>query len=258
MSTVKEVYDFLDSVWKFKNMPEYDNSGLLIGDKNAEVTKIMCCLDATADVIRQANTLGAQLIVSHHPVIYDPLKKLESPHPAYIAAAAGIAVISVHIPLDEHIDGANKVLCNRLGLIPKGPFGEKKSADGDRLCEGWVGELLAPQNPLEFAFKVGQMLSSPILFCDSGKPVKSIVVCGGSGSFLIEQVINGGYDCFITSQLKHEDVIIARAAGVTLIDATHFGTEIHIAGMLRDKLAQKYQEIEVVLANESNPLQSIN
>jgi len=257
MSTVKQVYEFLDSVWKFKNMPEYDNSGLLIGDQNAQVTKIICCLDVTADVISQAKSFGAQLIVSHHPVIYDPLKKLKNHHPAYIAAAAGIAVISVHIPLDEHIDGANKTLCERLGLISKGPFAEKISADSDRLCEGWVGELLVSQNARELAVKVGQLLTAPIMFCDGGKPIKSIVVCGGSGSFLVEQVIEGGYDCFITSQLKHEDVIIARAAGVTLIDATHFGTEIHIAGILRDKLAQKYHEIEVVLANESNPLQLI-
>ncbi|HNX15449.1 MAG TPA: Nif3-like dinuclear metal center hexameric protein [Oscillospiraceae bacterium] len=257
MSAIKDVYEFLDSVWKFKNMPEYDNSGFLVGDINTPVTKIMCCLDATADVIGQARTFGAQLIVSHHPIIFDPLKKLDSGNPVYLAAAFGIAVISVHIPLDENIEGANKVLCNRLGLIPKGPFAEKQSSCGDRLCEGWGGELLAPQTTREFAAKVGQILNSPVVFCDGGKPVMSIVVCGGSGSFLIEQVIEAGYDCLITSQLKYEEVIVARAAGLSLIDATHFGTEIHIAGMLQEKLAQKFNDIEVILAKESNPLQSI-
>ncbi|HOP11264.1 MAG TPA: Nif3-like dinuclear metal center hexameric protein [Oscillospiraceae bacterium] len=257
MSTVKEIYNFLDSIWKFNNMPEYDNSGFLIGDKNTEVTKIMCCLDATADVIGQAKAFGAQLIVSHHPIIFDPLKRLDSNNPAYAAASAGIAVISVHIPIDEHIEGANKVLCERLGLILKEPFGEKKSPCGDRLCEGWVGELLMPQSPREFAVKVGQILSSPVMFCDGGKPIKNAVVCGGSGSFLIELVIEAGYDCFITSQLKHQDVLIARAADITLIDATHFGTEIHIAEILREKLAQEFTGIEVALAKESNPLQSV-
>jgi len=257
MSTVKDVHRFLDSVWKFRNMPDYDNSGFLIGDINMQVTKIMCCLDATADVIRQAKVFGAQLIVSHHPIIFDPLKKLESNNPAYLAAAAGVAVISVHIPLDEHIEGANKVLCERLGLTSKGPFGEKKSSFGDPLCEGWIGELLSPQNPRELASKIGQILNSPVVFCDGGKPVKSVVVCGGSGSFLIEQVIEAGFDCLVTSQPKHEDVIEARAAGLTLIDATHFGTEIHIVNMIRDKLTQRFTNIEVVLAKESNPLQSI-
>jgi dinuclear metal center YbgI/SA1388 family protein len=258
MSTAKDVYEFLDSVWKFKNMPDYDNSGFLIGDIYAPVTKIVCCLDATADVIMQAKAFGAQLIVSHHPIIFDLLKKLDSRNPAYLAAASGIAVISVHIPLDEHIEGANKVLCNRLGLIPKDPFAEKQSPYGDRLCEGWIGELLSPQSVRDLAVKIGQTLNSPVVFCDSGKLVRSIVVCGGSGSFLIEQVIEAGYDCLVTSQLKHEEVIAARAAGLSLIDATHFGTEIHIASMLQEKLAQKFKNIEVVLAKESNPLQSIN
>ena len=257
MSTVKDVYDCLDSVWKFKNMPNYDNSGLLVGDFHAPVTKIICCLDATADVITQAKAFGAQLIVSHHPIIFDPLKKLDSRNPAYLAAASGIAVISVHIPIDEHIDGANKVLCDRLELLPKGPFAEKKSPCGDRLCEGWIGELLSPQSVRELAAKVGEILESPVVFFDGGKPVKSMVVCGGSGSFLIEQVIEAGYDCLVTSQLKHEDVIMAKAAGLSLIDATHFGTEIHIASMLQEQLAQKFTDIEVVLAKESNPLQSI-
>jgi len=257
MNTVREVYDFLNSVWKFKNMPEYDNSGFLIGDFNAPVTKIMCCLDATADVIGQAKALGAQLIVSHHPVIFDPLKNLKSSKPAYNAAAAGIAVISVHIPLDEHIEGANKVLCERLGLFPKGPFAEKISLCGDRLCEGWIGELSSLQTPHELAAEIGRILNAPVIFCDGGKPIKTVVVCGGSGSFLIEQVIEAGFDCLVTSQLKHEDVIEARAAGLTLIDATHFGTEIHIVCMLRDKLAHKFTEIEVVHAKESNPLQTI-
>lgn len=257
MSAVKDIYDFLDSVWKFGNMPEYDNSGLLVGGRHAPVTKIMCCLDATADVIKQAGAFGAQLIVSHHPIIFDPLKKLESGNPVYLAAAAGIAVISVHIPLDEHIDGANKVLCERLGLISKGSFAEKTSPGGDRLCEGWAGELLSPKPPRELAIEVGRRLGAPVVFCDGGKPVKSIAVCGGSGSFLIEQVIEAGYDCLVTSQLKHEDVLAAKSAGLALIDATHFGTEIHIAGMLRDKLAQKFTEIEVVLAKENNPLQHV-
>ncbi|MEI3579428.1 MAG: Nif3-like dinuclear metal center hexameric protein [Acutalibacteraceae bacterium] len=116
MSTVSMIYGKLNSLAPFATQESWDNSGLLAGDPGAEVTQALVVLDITGDAVREAQELGAQLIVSHHPVIFQPLKKLESGSVAWELARAGISAISAHTNLDKARGGVNDCLAAALGL----------------------------------------------------------------------------------------------------------------------------------------------
>ena len=107
MTTVQDIYAHLDALAPFATQMDFDNSGLLVGDAAAAVTKVMLALDVTEDVAIQAAQAGAELILAHHPVIFKARKSLLAGDPAYELARRGIACIAWHTPLDAADSGVN-------------------------------------------------------------------------------------------------------------------------------------------------------
>lgn len=116
MTYIRQIYNFLDSIAPFNTAMDFDNCGLLVGDFDIKVDKVLLSLDISLDVIEEARSLGANLIISHHPVIFKPLKKLCSNSVPYILAKYGISAICAHTNLDMAPEGVSVCLAKSLLL----------------------------------------------------------------------------------------------------------------------------------------------
>ena len=122
MVTVGEIYSYIDSIAPFDTQMDFDNSGLLVGSKNDKVDKVLLALDITNEVVEEANNLNANLIISHHPIIFKPIKSLSSDSIPYKLAKYGISAICAHTNLDMSNQGVNKCLADALGLKDTKPL----------------------------------------------------------------------------------------------------------------------------------------
>lgn len=252
MTTVRMIYDYLNGYAPFAAMPEWDNSGLLVGSLSADVRRVALCLDATSETIAEAEKQGAELMVSHHPILYTPVQRIDAASPEYRLIRAGIALISLHIPLDNLPDGPNRVLCEKLGLSPAALLNERR-VDDRILCDAVIGEIISPMTSAALAKQAAQSLGTAVRFSDSGRPIHRVAVCGGSGGHLIADAAAAGCDALMTGELKHHEMLEAQAAGLAVILGGHFATEIHIPQMLLQKLQPAFPEVSFFICKQTDP-----
>lgn len=116
MSTVRDVYNYIDEIAPFDTAMDFDNCGMLVGNYSEVINKVLLSLDITPDVVKEAKKLGANLIISHHPVIFNPIKRLDSNSVPYLLAKNGISAICAHTNLDMADCGVNTALADLLGI----------------------------------------------------------------------------------------------------------------------------------------------
>ena len=246
MATVKEISNKLESLIPKSLSCEWDNDGLLIcPDTKHHVSKVLLALDATDEVCNYAEKISADLIVSHHPVIFSKLGSLTSDGAKSAKAVrmikSGVSVMSYHTRFDAMTGGINDILANKLGLknitVPE-DAGEFSMCRMGETCEMSAKEL---------AEKVKAALSSPAVFyTDAGKPVKKIAVCGGDGKDFIFDAKSAGADALVTGRAGYNIMLDARDAGISVIEAGHYYTEIIFAEYFGRFFAENYPEIEVL------------
>lgn len=235
---VKEIYEYLNSFAPFDTALDFDNVGLLVGDKEKEVKTVLLTLDCTAKAVERAKMIGAQLIISHHPVIFEPLKAVTSDTVAYKAAAAGISVISTHTNLDFAKDGVTDTLCEVIGLK------RVKAVNGElRVGASTVSDIR------DFARAAGEKLAVRVRFTDAKRPVKKVAVCSGSGASYLDEAVKLGCDTLFTGDVKYSAFINAQNKEINLIDAGHFETENIILPVIKAKLTKKFKEIKTEIFN---------
>ena len=241
MVTVRDIYDHIDSIAPFKYQESYDNSGMNIGCMDAEVKTVLTALDATADVVSDAERLGAQLIVTHHPVIFDPLRQIEFRSVQGRLAGAGISLIAAHTSFDSAV--MNNILCEIIGLVPEKPLRVDNGVPIGFFCDN------VDLTPSELAGKVAAALgNSCVRFNDMGGKVKKAAVCSGSGGSFLPDVIAEKADCLITGDVKHNVFVDAFNAGVTVIDAGHYHTEVIFCDYMQRSLAGAFPELNILTA----------
>ena len=241
MATVQDIYSWVDGFAPFETAMSFDNPGLLVGDENQVVTRAVVSLDITPAVVEEAAALGAQLIVSHHPVIFRPLKRLNSASVPYRLAQNGISAVCAHTNLDMAAGGVNTCLAERLGLHHAEML---KEYENSGLPEGLVGELDASYSPEEFARYVKENLGCDGLRYVPGKdPVKRVALCGGGGADLLYDAVACGAQAFVTGESKHNILLDAEAMGITLVDAGHFYTEDVVILPLMERLQKAFPDI---------------
>lgn len=218
--TVRDVLEILEKWLPAKNALPGDNVGLLVGDSGTEVTKILVCLDCTSENILYAKSLGANLIVTHHPVIYAPLKNVTESSRAFKLIKNGIACISCHTNLDMAKGGVNDCLCNALGIKNLTSLYEEDSEFFSNM-----GELENALSSKELAKHVKNVLGGNIRYSIGKNPIKKVAVCSGAGGSMLEAAILSGCDALITADVKHSLFITAAEHNFTLIDAGHYHTE---------------------------------
>lgn len=245
--TVNDIYTYLDEKYNFSLALPYDNVGHLVGSLDNIVTGIVVCLDCTDEAITEAVEKGANLIVTHHPVVFDPLKAVTDESLIYRLIRNDISVISAHTNLDQADGGVNDALCEALELTSV-----EKATDS----EGYlfrIGEIAEPVSADAFADYVGKRLNVPIKYVGTNNAVKRVAVCSGSGGSMLADVANLGVDAYVTADIKHNVFLEAHALGLVLLDAGHFNTEELIVSPLAKELRRAFPETEVT-ENHFSPI----
>lgn len=240
-----DIYNYIDSFAPFHSAMGFDNPGLLVGDFQTPVKTAVLSLDITPDVVREAAELGAELIISHHPVIFHPLKRLDAESVPYLLARNGITAICAHTNLDMAPEwGVNACLAERLALKNVRVLKEYESSG---LPEALVGETEHPYSPREFAEFVKAALGCDGLrYTDGGRSITKVGLCSGGGADLVYAAAENGCEAFVTGESKHNILLDARNMGITLVDAGHFYTEDVVILPLLQKLEKKFPEIRFV------------
>lgn len=248
MPSVREIFDYINSFAPFSTQEKWDNSGLLLGDADKQVKKIAFALDATLETVAAAKDCGAELMITHHPVIFSPLKKITAGSVVYELLTNGISVISAHTCWDSAQGGVNDVLAAKLGFESVEPMElEETATPMARLCK------VDPMSGEELALLVKEKLGCNLRLADAGKPIEKIAICGGSASSLVYEAI-GKADAFITGDLAHHIFIDAVDSGMTVIAAGHFETEMPSIQPFSEKIKDKFTDIDFVLIEQKNPV----
>lgn len=240
MRTAQEIFEQLCVFAPLELQMGFDNSGFLIGRGDRPVRKALLSLDITLPVIREAEELGADLIISHHPVIFHALKEL-CPHglgeKALALAEKGIAAVCMHTNLDIAEGGVNDVLIRLLGAEPE----QSLDAEG---C-GRIGTL-PEEIPLAiFLSRCKETLHAKGLrYVDGGRPVRRIAVMGGSGADAVPDAIEKGCDTYVTADVKYHSFLDASEQGLNLIDADHFCTENPVIPALAKRLQEVFPDVD--------------
>ncbi len=246
MVTVKDIYEFIDGIAPFSVQESYDNSGLIVGSSAKEVKRILLALDITKSVAKEAVEKGYDMVISHHPVIFNGLKKLDPENPAVILATNGISALCMHTNFDIAKGGMNDILCEKLGLVPSQSLAEENGVTIGYVCD--CDGIM----PCEIAKKVKSALGNTVVrYVDTKKAIKRIAVCSGSGGSLLGFAMSKNADAFITGDVKHDVFIDAYNNDVCLVDAGHYYTENIFFDLIGAKLGEAFAEIEIAVA-ESN------
>lgn len=229
--TVRDIFSFLDGLYPVKDAADYDNVGILIGDEEAIVSKAVISLDCTFSTLKKAEETGAELIITHHPVIFEPLKTVKKGTVVYEAVQKGISVISMHTNIDTSDGGLNDLLAEKIGLVN---IRKEICPDGFTFRKGELSEEMPAE---EFAKLVSKRINKRIKYSGRGN-VKTVAVCSGSGGSLSELAFS---DCnaFLTADVKHSAFMLADSLDKVLLDAGHFETEDIIVDELCRKLSDK-------------------
>lgn len=243
MTTVREIESFLYG-WAPRKLAEsWDNVGLLVGDPETAVERVLVALDITPQVAEEALERGCQLIVAHHPVMncaWHPVQAVRADDRQGRTLTAllrgGVAAICMHTNLDAAEGGVNDCLAQKLGLSGTIPLNEQKI--------GRIGTLSC-EIPLEqFLHDVVKSLGCRGLrYRSGGRPVRRVAVGGGACGEYIPQALAQGCDTFVTSDLRYNDFLDTQ--GLNLIDAGHFPTEDVVCAEVVRRLQKAFPDIRV-------------
>ena len=257
LCTVVKVQNLLDILQEFAPpafAQSWDNVGLLVGSPNGRVTSVLLALDPTGPLIAEAERCHAELIITHHPAIFHPLKTLRLDRPAerflHAAVRAGIHVMACHTNLDATCGGVSDILAQLLQLketVPLLPDDGECSENKTGL--GRIGTLVEPISAENFLEQLYAALAPPWLLEAGHRPdtVSKVAVCGGSCSDISATALAEGADVFITSEVKHDVARWAEEAGLWLIDGGHFATEYPAMEGLRRLLVEKLKSSDMTV-----------
>ena len=275
---LKDIKSFLEGMAPLTVQENWDNSGLQIGCSDKEIRKVLVCLDLTEAVLDEAESIGADLVISHHPLIFKGLKSISGStyqeRCVRKAILSDIAVYSAHTSLDNILGGVNHKIASLLGLSSLRWLDSGESAEGcDEKCggateekcggadavarasgSGLIGELKEPVAAAEFLhtvktiFDVKALKHSPL---SSTTTIRSVALCGGAGAFLLPQAVAKGADCFISGEFHYHDYF---DPGTLLIELGHYESEQFTQDLLKESLERAFPELEIVKTSiNTNP-----
>ena len=247
--TVKDIYDYLNLIAPFDTAEEWDNCGLLVGSYEKEVKRIYIALDVTKDVLEDAKSFGADLVITHHPLLFNPVSQILSDALVYKAVASGMSFIASHTCLDKAAGGVNHCLANKVGIKIL------KTSENNEFVK--FGEI-EPCTVEEFANKIKTALGGVVSFTDAGKTIKTVALCSGGGGDFVAEAKNIGADAFLTGEAKHHEYLYSNDFGISMFVAGHFETENIVCGYLYKSLKEKFgDEIEIKVSDLKNPINHI-
>ena len=251
MITVNQVYEAMQAIAPLELAEHWDNPGLLV-DCGGQMHRVLAALDITPEVVAEAAAKQCEMIVSHHPVIFDPLKKIGPQDVPFQLVQAGISAICMHTNLDAAEGGVNEVLAGIFDMKNMETFAEGCGRVG--AIEEIAVPKLARKAQQELAARCNQPKNGPavqVKFVDAGKPVKRLAVISGAGGSLFADAIAMGADCLLTGEANHHHAIDAKRLGLSLIAAGHYATEFPVTAAVAAKLRAALPEVEVLVSTEN-------
>ena len=247
MPTVREIEAALFAFAPGETAEAWDNVGLLIGDPEQDVRRVLTALDITDAVADEATAGGYELIVAHHPVMnchWQPVQSVRSDTPQGRLLCKllrnDVSCICMHTNLDLAAGGVNDCLAETLGLSNPEPL-----PDSGGFCR--MGTLIESMPLEQFVRHVSAALHcNGVRYADGGKPVYRVAVGGGACGEYADLAADTGCDTFITSDVKYHDFLDAAARGLNLIDAGHFPTENPVCQKLTELLRVEFPTLTVL------------
>lgn len=251
-ATLKDVMQIMNEIAPAQMAEDWDNVGLMLGRVDKIIRRILVALDVTPEVVQQAIAGNYDLIISHHPLIFKPIRCLTNldwqQKLILTLAEHNIAVFSAHTNLDSVSGGVNDLLAKALGIEDYDILDEASSI-------GRIGTV-NPTSIEQFAAAVKTGLKADyVVVGNAGKGVHKVAICGGAGADFIETAIAKGADTMVTADVKYHEAQRAIFGGMNIIDAGHQATERIVLESLADRLSLHFTEknwnIAIFLAKES-------
>ena len=253
MTTVRDILNFIETLAPRTMKMDWDNVGLLCGSRSTPVSKVLVALDPFEHVCREAADWGADLLVTHHPLIFRPLNAVTDEtsigRGIMTLCRHGISAVNAHTNLDCAPGGVNDVLAGSLGLDNVQVI-HPSGLDGNGNEWGLLRCGSVKEQTLEaFLRHVKSSLGSQGLrYCDGGRPVRKVAVGGGSCADGMLEALDAGCDTFVTADIKYNQFWDAHDLGLNLIDAGHFHTENPVVAVLAEKIAAAFPDVEVKIS----------
>jgi len=247
--TVKELYEKFVAILPDTEMEEWDNDGLMCSpDGERQVRRALVSLDVTEEIVDYAIEWNFDLIISHHPLIFRPIKKVTDDNhisrKVVKLIANGISVFSFHSRLDKAFGGVNDRLANLLGIFDAVAFGEGML--------GRIGEIEEECTAEDFAYRVKQALGADsVKYVDALNPVRCVAVVGGDGKDFVQDAIEAGADTFVSGRIGYNVMEEGPEMGINLIEAGHFFTEQPITDYFQERLMDFDPDMYVEVASSN-------
>lgn len=245
---INEITAFLHQIAPLHFQESYDNSGLIVGNENNDITGVLICLDAVEEVIDEAITLGCNLVIAHHPIIFRGIKKLNGTN--YIertlikAIKNDIAIFAIHTNLDNvGVSGVNTKIAQKLNLKYTSPILPRQETmyNGAQVGAGLVGHLDKPMGVVAFLGYLKDQMQLDVIkhtaLCKT--QIQKVAVCGGSGSFLLEEAKKQAADIFITADFKYHEYFDADQ-NIIIADIGHYESEKYTIELLFDLIINNF------------------
>lgn len=260
MATIREVVSYLESIAPLHLQESYDNAGLLTGRPDWEVSGILCSLDCTEAVVREAKAKGCNLIVAHHPIVFRGLKKITGRN--YVERTIirsikdDVAIYAIHTNLDNvRRQGVNEKIGQQLGLEHMQILAPKDTEGA--VGSGMLGQLPGPMPEEAFlAYLRDRMAVDTIKHTALlGQPIHTVALCGGAGGFLLPAAKAAGAQVFVTADYKYHEFFDADGE-ILICDIGHYESEQFTIPLLATIISEKFSTFAVLCtAVNTNPVQ---
>lgn len=252
--SIASLYDYLDRLFPFSLQESWDNSGFLI-EKYDPVSTVLLALDIDVKVVEEAILSGADVIISHHPVIFKPLKRIAEFSPVMELIRHNIGAICMHTNLDIAKGGTNstihKKLSEKFELEDRVEPFEEYGADNSL---GYIVTLKEAVSAKEFGSVLKKIFGCEYIRMnrDNCGIISRVAFCSGSGGSMLDIAVEKGCDAYITGDIKHDVWIDANNSNITLFDCGHFHTENLVLEQLRNAIEKEFPQLEVIIAESSS------
>ena len=253
---LQDIIAALERIAPLRLQDEWDNSGLQVGFPDAEISRVLVCLDITEAVVDEAAAKGCQLIVSHHPLLFKPLRQVSDAtyqqRCVVKALSAGISIYSAHTSLDNAPCGVNHKIASRIGLQDLRWLSPLPSGEGG---SGLVGDLPQPVPDRDFLARIKERFGVKCLLHSAldGRAIRRVALCGGAGAFLLGDAIRAGADCFLSGEFHYHDYF--ENGNVLLMELGHYQSEQFTQQLLQDFLTAEFPSLQVLVTDlYTNPV----
>lgn len=253
----REIMEKLEKLSPVSFAESWDNVGLLAGRYEKEIHKVMLALDASDEVVEEAVRKGADLLLTHHPLIFSARKKINNGdfigRRLVTLLQHDMCYYAMHTNFD--VMGMADAAADRIALTDREVLDVTCEKDGIKEGIGRIGRLQTPLSLQQCAKEIKRLFSLESVQCfgDGEKIIERAAICPGSGKSVIEKAVRMGADVLITGDIDHHAGIDALAMGLSVIDAGHYGLEKIFVPYMEAFFKKECETLEVLCAAEKNP-----